>query len=61
MVSKVIYVVLGLECPICSLQLNSTAEINAAGLDQQFEDEIRESIERLFLDASFDDGEYGND
>ena len=60
-VSKVIYVVLGLECPICSLQLNSTAEINAAGLDQQFEDEIRESIERLFLDASFDDGEYGND
>lgn len=45
----VFYVATSFECPVCDLTLSSTAEIRAAGLQQQFSKQERESIEERYL------------
>ncbi|MDP9821051.1 hypothetical protein [Nocardioides massiliensis] len=57
---QVVYVATGYSCPVCSLQLNTTAEVVAAGLPQQFIDEEFEEFEDRYMSALVDD-DYGND
>ncbi|MEV4655562.1 hypothetical protein [Micromonospora sp. NPDC049301] len=45
----VIYVVTGMSCPVCGLELKSTAEVSCAGLQQQYMKHEYESLEDRFL------------
>lgn len=59
-VRDVVYVATEFNCPICTLKLQSTAEVVAAGLPQQFVDKEWEDLsERLQQDVM--DYDYGND
>jgi hypothetical protein len=55
----VIYVAKGLDCLVCGLALSTTAEIKAAGLQQQYNKWEVESFEQRFMDTFEPD--YGND
>lgn len=56
----VISVARELRCPVCELQLNSTAEIKAAGLKQQHTRTDTENLADRYMD-SFEPDDYGND
>ncbi|MFB9675978.1 hypothetical protein [Streptosporangium vulgare] len=55
----VVYVATGLSCPVCTLSLEGTAEIHAAGIQQQYLRTERESLEERYAD--YGESEYGND
>ncbi len=57
--ADVISVAIGLSCSVCGLELTGTAEINSAGLPQQYTHEEEETFEQRFLDTYEPD--YGND
>lgn len=59
-VRDVVYVATSFSCPVCTLELISTAEIVAAGLPQQFTDQESEDLGDRFQQDIMDDG-YGND
>lgn len=56
----IILVARALHCPVCSLDLASTAEVRAAGLRQQHTRTETETIEDRFL-AYYEPDDYGND
>ncbi|SIB99405.1 Uncharacterised protein [Mycobacteroides abscessus subsp. abscessus] len=57
-----VWVASDLHCPVCTLHLQGTAEIAAAGVEQQYVRIVVESIESRYLDAhEYVDYEYGND
>jgi hypothetical protein len=58
-VRDVVYVATELVCPVCDLELNDTAEIRAAGVEQQYVRQEEDSIEDRFLSTWEPD--YGND
>ena len=59
-VRDVVYVSIGLACPVCSLELTGTFEVRAASLPQQFVRTEREYLESRY--GVFDDEpDYGND
>jgi hypothetical protein len=60
LVRDTIYIARAFSCPICDLELTSTAEIRAAGIPQQYVREERESVEERFA-RTWDEGDYGND
>ncbi|WP_066641151.1 hypothetical protein [Serinicoccus hydrothermalis] len=60
LVRDAIYVAVAFHCPICTLELTSTAEIVAAGLRQQFVQEEWEDLTERFQQDVIDD-DYGND
>ncbi|GGP13214.1 hypothetical protein LDL08_33020 [Nonomuraea glycinis] len=55
----VVYVATALFCPVCTLRLEGTAEIHAAGIQQQYLRTERESLEERYAD--YGEPEYGND
>lgn len=57
----VVYIVRGLNCPVCHLQLSGTAEVKSAGIQQQFVRQEVESLEERY--GAYYEGyeEYGND
>lgn len=60
LVRDVVYVATSFNCPVCTLTLPSTAEISAAGLQQQFTVPEYEDLSERFAEDAIDDG-YGND
>lgn len=60
LVRDVVYVAASLTCPVCTLELGSTAEVVAAGLPQQFVEEEWEDISDRFEQEAMD-YDYGND
>ena len=56
----IISVARGLQCPVCSLALTSTAEVSTAGLPQQHTRTETESFEDRFL-SSYEPDDYGNE
>lgn len=57
-----IWVADDLECPVCGLHLEGTAEIAAAGLEQQYVRTVTESLEDRYANADeYIDYDYGND
>lgn len=57
-----IWVAVRLSCPVCLLRLDSTAEIAAAGLQQQYLRVVTESLEDRYTYADgYVDDDYGND
>lgn len=55
----VVYVARGLSCPVCGLELRSTAEIRNAGIQQQFTRREYMSLEERYL-SNYEPG-YGSD
>ncbi|MEU8061742.1 hypothetical protein [Microbispora bryophytorum] len=55
----VICIATGLSCPICDLELTSTAEIRAAKIQQQYVRQEWESLQDRYIDSLEPD--YGND
>lgn len=55
-----IYIAKSLSCPVCGLKLESTAEMAAAGLPQQFTTSVGESLYDHYLDSNMA-YDYGND
>lgn len=60
LVREAIYVAVAFRCPICTLELNTTAEVVAAGLPQQIVQEEWEDLSERFQQDVLD-YEYGND
>ncbi|MEV4260582.1 hypothetical protein [Kribbella sp. NPDC049584] len=58
--TDVISVARKLRCPVCGLNLDSTAEISAAGLPQQHTSTESESLADRYL-SDFEPDDYGND
>lgn len=56
----VISVARSLHCPVCGLTLEGTAEVNAAGLPQQYTRTEAESFEDRYL-SDYEPDDYGND
>ncbi|GLU91292.1 hypothetical protein [Agromyces sp. NBRC 114283] len=55
-----VYVVTALQCKVCALTLETTAECVAAGVKQQLVQQLEESLEdRLML--AYEEPDYGND
>jgi hypothetical protein len=60
LVHDLIYVIDGIDCPVCTVRLDGTAEVHAAGLPQLVTLTSETSFaERYMQDAA--DWEYGND
>jgi hypothetical protein len=56
------YIAVSFSCTICGLELKNTAEIRAAGIEQQYVRTESESMEQRFMSNYADDEEdYGND
>ncbi|MFD0883176.1 hypothetical protein ACFQ08_01170 [Streptosporangium algeriense] len=55
----IVYVATGMSCPVCTLVLEGTAEIHAAGIQQQYLRTERESLEERYAD--YGEPDYGND
>jgi hypothetical protein len=55
-----VFVGTGMTCVVCGLELQSTAELRAAGLPQQYTREEEESLEDRF-GAMYDGEDYGNE
>ncbi|MEV1249504.1 hypothetical protein [Nonomuraea sp. NPDC049750] len=55
----VVYVATGLSCPVCTLRLEGTAEIHAAGIQQQYLRTEQELLEDRYV--GYGEPEYGND
>lgn len=60
LVRDAVYVAVSFACPVCALELGSTAEVVAAGLPQQFTEEEWEDLSDRFQQDVVD-YEYGND
>ncbi|CAN5536321.1 hypothetical protein BH10ACT7_BH10ACT7_05540 [soil metagenome] len=58
-VHDVVKVATRLACPVCGLVLDSTAEVGAAGMSQQYTSQVSESLEERLMDSY--EPEYGND
>ena len=58
-VRDVVYIAVGLSCPMCDLELANIAEIRAAKITQQYVKHKRETFEERYLDTFEPD--YGND
>lgn len=58
-VRDVVYIAIGLSCPMCDLELANTAEIRAAKITQQYVKHERETFQARYLDTFEPD--YGND
>lgn len=58
-VRDVVYIAIGLSCPMCSLELANTAEIRAAKIMQQYVKHERETLQARYFDTFEPD--YGND
>jgi hypothetical protein len=59
-VHDIVYIAVNLACPVCDLELKSTAEIRAAGIEQQYVRTQRENIEDRFI-KEYEGEDYGND
>lgn len=58
-VRDVVYIAIGLSCPMCDLELANTAEIRAAKITQQYVKHESETLQERYLDTFEPD--YGND
>ncbi len=58
-VRDVVYIAIGLSCPMCDLELANTAEIRAAKITKQYVKHERETFQACYLDTFEPD--YGND
>lgn len=59
---ETIWIATDLSCPVCGLHLEDTAEIAAAGIEQQYIRTTSEDLEERYAqDADYVDYDYGND